>query len=123
MKKFFLFAMLFAGLGITESYAQKTIKTTYYGEKADDSYKNPCKGECVKVCAVIETSFAGGGVIDDPFTPKPFSVGEETTTVKTVIKDPEGNVIRECVEVYPGDMEAVKREYILETIKNGGVTE
>lgn len=124
MKKIFLVALLCAGLGIAESYAQKTIKTTYYGEKANESYENPCKGKCVRVCAIKETSFTGGGgAIDDPYTPAPFSVGEENTTVKTVIKDAEGNVIRECVEVYPGDMETAKREYILEAIKNGGVVE
>lgn len=99
-------------------------KNTYYGEKANDSYKNPCKGECVKVCGVIESSLMEGGGFDDrPFVPGRFSAGEESVTVKTVVRDADGNVIKESVDVFPGDVETVRRELQLEAVKNGGVAE
>lgn len=104
--------------------AQVLTKNTYYGEKANDSYKNPCKGECVRVCAETESSIVGGGGIDDrPGELGLFSAGEEAVTVKTVLRDAEGNVIRESVNVYPGDVETVRRELQLEAVKNGGVAE
>lgn len=123
-KKIFVFALLCAGLGMVSVSAQVTTKTVYYGEKANDSYKNPCKGPCVKICAEVENKFIGGGGFDDqPCEPGPFSVGGNSVAVKTVVRDAEGNVIKECVNVYPGDVETVKEELRLEAIKNGGVTE
>lgn len=44
----------------------ETILKRYYGEKANNSYKNPCKGETVRICAeVVEkvTAVNGGYMV------------------------------------------------------------
>ena len=43
--------------------------------------------------------------------------------VKSILKDPEGNIINEWEEVYDGDVNTVKRQLIEEAAMNGGVTE
>lgn len=53
MKRFLATAVL--GMGMLGSFAVPTLVTRiHYGEKANDSMKNPCRGECVRVCAQIQ---------------------------------------------------------------------
>lgn len=117
--KFLLFAFLFSCLGMSEVLAQKKIKAIYYGEKAGNSCENPCKGRCVKICAMLENYvLEGTGVIDVSYKLVNLSSGKEITTVEKVVKDTEGNVIKEDFKVYPGDIETVKRELQLDEHKN-----
>lgn len=37
---------------VTSTISAEIVKEEYYGSKANDSMKNPCKGECVTKCAV-----------------------------------------------------------------------
>lgn len=122
MKKFLVCALLCAMFGVSTVSAQKIVKETYYGEKANDSMKNPCKGECVTVCAVKEQVVSdltpGGNGIN------PYSLDEPAfTTVRTIVKDADGNIIREKTETYEGDVNTVAEKLRMEAIKNGAEVE
>lgn len=51
MKKALLLAILSIGMGFSAS--AETVLMEYYGSKARDSYKNPCKGETIRVCGKV----------------------------------------------------------------------
>lgn len=73
MNKTLMVAMLATCIGLSAS--ADTVTEVYYGSAANDSVKNPCKGECVTVCAtkkktveslqgvtvVTETVYRGNG--------------------------------------------------------------
>lgn len=48
MKKFIVLA--FMALSMSLSSSAETVVMEYYGSKARDSYKNPCKGKTIRVC-------------------------------------------------------------------------
>ena len=112
-----------AGISNVSAQSQLLTKSVYYGEKANDSYKNPCKGECVRVCAEISNEVIVGRGSNNGIPVDPLSDGGGTVLVKTTVKDADGNVINERVDSYVGDVETVKRELQIEAIKNGGVIE
>lgn len=63
MKKFaFLFALMSFTLAASADVpvTTGTAKRTFYGEKARNSIKNPCKGALVSICGVIETPIVNG---------------------------------------------------------------
>lgn len=123
-RKILLFLFLCLGLVPTDTFAQRKIKSVYYGEKAGNSSKNPCKGRCIKICAMTESYVLEGvGVIDVSYKLGNLSSGEEITTVRKVVKDAGGSVIREDLDIYPGDVEVAQSEIKHEEIKNGGVVE
>lgn len=76
MKKFIVMAFLSLGIGLSAS--AETVLMEYYGSKARDSYKNPCKGETIRVC---------GKAIKQVQIEQGFSIVTETVT------DDKGRVI------------------------------
>ena len=130
MKRLIISCALLCAFGVVKVSAQinspqdlRPIKIVYYGEKANDSMKNPCKGECTTPCAeiyrLIEAPKPGSGDTGAVA----FSLGSDQVVVKSILKDPEGNIINEWEEVYDGDVNIVKRQLIEEAAMNGGVTE
>ena len=107
-KKFLACALACVCLGAVNANAQRLVKETYFGEKARDSAKNPCKGTCLKVCGERTYELISNiGPNDDTITP--FSLGGETTKEITTLKVAEGNVIAKDDETYAGDVDTVAK--------------
>ena len=53
--------------------------------------QNPCKGELLKICAVIEYQISPPSILDDPNIPAVNSMPQ--TYVKTTVKDADGNIL------------------------------
>lgn len=92
-----------------------TVTERYYGEKARDSKKNPCKGETLDVCYEKITEFK----LLDKFAINFFGMSAQTAA-KTIVQYPDGEVIDEYEEVYDGDLNTVKQQFVQEALINGG---
>lgn len=96
----------------------------YYGTKASDSMKNPCKGECVTVCAKIIESYVPFGHAPGDYGAVAFSSeGMPQTLVTSTLTDAEGNVLNECEEIYDGEVDTVMGQLEREAVANGATVE
>lgn len=95
MKKLILVAVCaFWIVGLSNA---RIIKRTYWGQKAQKSWVNPCKGDLVRICGVIEEQ-----------------VEELTTTTSSVastLKDEDGVIIDNTYTVVPYSVEEIM-EYL-----------
>ena len=76
-------AMSFALCSFAESTTPTIVKSTYYGTKARNNYANPCKGETVRVCGIIEkeiTPVNGITVITETITDENSFIINNTTS-------------------------------------------
>lgn len=107
-------------VGAMSMASAKTITTTYYGEKANDSIKNPCKGDLVRACAVIQTE-----IVDvDPIIPgdPPPVPGNGGTNITTTVFDADGNIISSYTESSLKNSEEVVSEYMVNIPENATMT-
>lgn len=76
MKKFIVLA--FITLCMSMASSAETVVMEYYGSKARDSYKNPCKGETIRVCGKVT---------------KEIQIQQGFAMVVETVMDPEGRVL------------------------------
>lgn len=109
-------AMLFMMAGVMSMVSAKTVTSTYYGEKANDSIKNPCKGDLVRVCATIQTE------IEEP-APAPTVPGIVTTGTKivTTIFDADGNFVSSTAETSLKTASEIIDEYLNKIPENASI--
>ena len=119
MKKTFFtcaFMCIFGALSVSaQATGGSTVTEKYYGEKANDSRKNPCKGETMSVCYEKTTTLN----LLDRLTIGFFDMPSQTVA-KTIVQYPDGEVIDEYEEVYDGDLNTVKQQFVQEALINGG---
>lgn len=61
MKKLMIaLACVFAACSMSQLSAKEVIEKVFYGEKANNSIKNPCRGALVKVCYKETTTIDDG---------------------------------------------------------------
>ena len=121
MKKLILSCTMLCAIGVMNASEQSIKKATYWGEEANESIKNPCKGELLKICAVIEYEISPPSILDDPNIPAVNSMSQ--TSVKTTVKDADGNILHEQEDIYACDSETVSRMIADEAIRNGASVE
>lgn len=125
MKKLFLTCAFMCTFGTLSVFAQQTDKPKvierYYGEKASDGGRNPCRGYLKKVCyeKIQELQVATDWDYDDDA----LLYEGEKTLVTTTIRRPDGEVIDEYKEVYDGDVNAVKQQLMNNAFMNCGEVE
>lgn len=76
MKRILVLAILALSVGISAS--AETVLVEYRGTKARDSYKNPCKGETIRVCGKVT---------------KEIEIQQGFAMVRETVMDNEGRVL------------------------------
>lgn len=84
-------AILAIGVGLSAS--AETVLMEFYGSKAQNSYKNPCKGETIRICGRIlkDIQLSSDGV----------------TIVSETVMDDQGQIINSstyCTSKEPGEV-------------------
>lgn len=95
--------MAFFAMCMGISATAETIVTIYYGEKANNSYKNPCKGETVRVCGKIVREINPGD--EFPIVTETVMDGEGVVLSRSSYQamEPSATVVGKILTTVPGN--------------------